>query len=290
MSDNARIPAHVAIIMDGNGRWAKARGLSRSLGHQQGVETVKRITEEAVRLGVKYLTLYTFSTENWQRPADEVASLMALILDSLEEEIFMRNDVRFRVIGDTGRLPGVVRERLSQCEVRTAGNAKMTMTVALSYSSRWEITEACRQVVAEAVREVAEAIGRQESSLGGPAEPGRRLEAPVSRTGGTVSRPRTPAGIAEETIRRFAVTEETIGRHLATSFMPDPDLLIRTGGELRLSNYLLWQCAYSELYFCDTYWPDFDEEAFRTAIAEYQKRQRRYGQTGEQVEQQARNI
>lgn len=262
MLDKARIPAHVAIIMDGNGRWAKARGLSRSLGHQQGVETVKRITEEAVRLGVKYLTLYTFSTENWNRPSDEIAALMALILDSLEEEIFMRNGVRFRVIGDTGRLPGIVQERLSQCECRTAGNDKMTMVVALSYSSRWEITEACRQVVAETVREL----------------------------GKTISRTENPVGVLEETISRLDITEETIGKHLATSFMPDPDLLIRTGGELRLSNYLLWQCAYSELYFCDTYWPDFDEEAFRKAIEEYQKRQRRYGLTGEQVEQQDRNI
>ena len=235
MIDKERIPAHVAIIMDGNGRWAKARGLSRSMGHQQGVETVKRITEEATRLGVKYLTLYTFSTENWKRPTDEVAALMALILDSLEEEIFMKNNVRFRVIGDRVRLPEVVRERLAQCEAHTVSNSSMTMVVALSYSSRWEVTDAVRRIVAE--------------------------------------------GIAPE-----AITEETIQQHLATSFMPDPDLLIRTGGELRLSNYLLWQCAYSELYFCDTYWPDFDEEQFRNAIAEYQTRQRRYGLTGEQVE------
>lgn len=235
MIDKERIPAHVAIIMDGNGRWAKARGLSRSMGHQQGVETVKRITEEATRLGVKYLTLYTFSTENWKRPTDEVAALMALILDSLEEEIFMKNNVRFRVIGDRVRLPEVVRERLAQCEAHTASNSSMTMVVALSYSSRWEVTDAVRRIVAE--------------------------------------------GIAPE-----AITEETIQQHLATSFMPDPDLLIRTGGEQRLSNYLLWQCAYSELYFCDTYWPDFDEEQFRNAIAEYQTRQRRYGLTGEQVE------
>ncbi len=241
MLDELRIPAHVAIIMDGNGRWAKARGLSRSLGHQQGVETVKRITEEAARIGVKFLTLYTFSTENWKRPTDEVAALMALILDSLEEEIFMKNNVRFRVIGDTARLPQPVRERLDLCETRTAANNKMTMVIAVSYSARWEITEATRRIMAE--------------------------------------------GIAPE-----AITEETMAQHLATSFMPDPDLLIRTGGELRLSNYLLWQCAYSELYFCNTYWPDFDEAHFRQAIAEYQKRQRRYGLTGEQVEEMPKTI
>ncbi|HIU88671.1 MAG TPA: isoprenyl transferase [Candidatus Caccomonas pullistercoris] len=245
MLDKAHIPAHVAIIMDGNGRWAKARGLSRSMGHQQGVETVKRITEEATRLGIKYLTLYTFSTENWRRPADEIAALMALILDSLEEEIFMRNNVRFRVIGDTGRLPAPVRERLSLCEKRTAANDRMTMVVALSYSSRWELTEACRSIASETVKAMEK------------------------------------TGSAPE------ITEATIESHLTTSFMPDPDLLIRTGGELRLSNYLLWQCAYTELYFCDTYWPDFDEEAFRAAIEEYQHRQRRYGQTGDQVEQQS---
>lgn len=237
--DMQRIPTHIAIIMDGNGRWAKAKGLPRSAGHQQGVETVKRITEEATRLGVKYLTLYTFSTENWNRPSDEVATLMALILDSLEEEIFMKNNVRFRVIGDRERLPQAVKERLKLCETNTKNNTKMTMVVALSYSSRWEITRAVRRISADA------AAGK---------------------------------------LKQEDISEETVEKYLETSFMPDPELLIRTGGELRLSNYLLWQCAYAELYFCDTYWPDFNEADFQQAIAQYQHRQRRFGKTGEQIE------
>lgn len=236
--DMERIPRHIAVIMDGNGRWAKAKGLPRTAGHQQGVETVKKITEEATRLGVEYLTLYTFSTENWNRPEPEVAALMGLILDHLEDEIFMKNNVRFRVIGDMERIPEQVRVRLHECMERTKKNEKMTMVIALSYSSRWELTHAMRQL-AEKVKN---------GSL-------------------------QPTGI----------TEESIQECLATSFMPDPDLLIRTGGELRISNYLLWQCAYSEFYFCDTYWPDFDEEELRKAIADYQSRERRFGKTGEQV-------
>lgn len=228
------IPQHIAIIMDGNGRWATERGKERSFGHQAGVETVRRITSECTRLGVKYLTLYTFSTENWNRPADEISALMGLVLSSLEDEIFMKNNVRFRVIGDMKRLPDDVQQKLRETEEHTAKNDAMTMVVALSYSSRWEITEAVRQLVAEGAEEV---------------------------------------------------TEETVSKHLQTCFMPDPDLLIRTGGELRISNYLLWQIAYSELYFCDTYWPDFDEAELHKAIESYQKRQRRFGKTEAQVEE-----
>jgi undecaprenyl diphosphate synthase len=239
--------------MDGNGRWANERGKERSYGHQAGVEAVRRITSECTRLGVKYLTLYTFSTENWGRPADEVAALMGLVLSSLEDEIFMKNNVRFRVIGDTKRLPDAVQQKLRETEEHTAQNDAMTMVVALSYSSRWEITEAVRQIVAE-VRE--------------------RFDNPMEALKNFVD-----GGIWPQDI-----TEETISRHLATNFMPDPDLLIRTGGELRISNYLLWQIAYSELYFCDTYWPDFDEAALHKAIESYQKRQRRFGKTEEQVE------
>ncbi len=227
------IPQHIAIIMDGNGRWANERGKERSYGHQAGVEAVRRITSECTRLGVKYLTLYTFSTENWGRPADEVAALMGLVLSSLEDEIFMKNNVRFRVIGDVKRLPDAVQQKLRETEEHTAQNDAMTMVVALSYSSRWEITEAVKQIVSE---------GQQD------------------------------------------ITEETISQHLTTNFMPDPDLLIRTGGELRISNYLLWQIAYSELYFCDTYWPDFDEAELHKAIESYQQRQRRFGKTEAQVE------
>ena len=236
--DTGRVPAHVAIIMDGNGRWAKAKGLPRTAGHQQGVETVRKITEEAVRLGVKYLTLYTFSTENWNRPAAEIAALMGLVLDHLEDVIFMKNNVRFRMIGDMSRIPDVVRQRLEECMQRTAGNDKMTMVIALSYSSRWELVNAMRQMAAEV--------------QSGRLEPEQ-------------------------------ITEKTVQAHLMTSFMPDPDLLIRTGGEFRISNYLLWQCAYTEFYFCDTYWPDFNEQDFRKAIADYQSRERRFGQTSEQV-------
>jgi len=236
--DKTRIPAHIAIIMDGNGRWAKARGLSRSMGHQQGVVAVREITTACSNLGVKFLTLYTFSTENWNRPADEVAALMSLILTSLEEELFMKNNVRMRLIGDISRLPEKVRQTIVGLEKRTAENSGMTMVIALSYSSRWEITDTVRRMTEDA------AAGRLDPAT---------------------------------------VTEDTISSRLSTSFMPDPDLLIRTGGEVRLSNYLLWQCAYTELYFCETFWPDFHEEDLHKAIAWYQNRERRYGKTSEQL-------
>ena len=237
--DINNIPQHIAVIMDGNGRWATERGKERSYGHQAGVETVRRITSECTRLGVKYLTLYTFSTENWNRPADEIAALMGLVLTSLEDEIFMKNNVRFRVIGDIGRLPEAVQVKLQETMDHTAGNSAMTMVVALSYSSRWEITEAMRRI--------AEKVENGELKSGD-------------------------------------ITEDVVSANMNTAFMPDPDLLIRTGGELRISNYLLWQIAYSELYFCDTYWPDFSEEDLRKAIASYQHRQRRFGKTETQVE------
>lgn len=242
--DMSRIPEHIAIIMDGNGRWAMERGKERSFGHQAGVDTVRRITSECTRLGVKYLTLYTFSTENWNRPADEVAALMGLVLTSLEDEIFMKNNVRFRVIGDIGRLPKPVQEKLQEIMEHTAKNDAMTMVVALSYSSRWEIMEAMRRSLKDAMADGMKSYDE----------------------------------IAGE------LTEENFAKHLETNFMPDPDLLIRTGGELRISNYLLWQIAYSELYFCDTYWPDFMEEDLQKAIADYQNRQRRFGKTEAQVE------
>ena len=235
-----RIPQHIAIIMDGNGRWATERGKERSYGHQAGVESVRRITSECTRLGVKYLTLYTFSTENWNRPADEVAALMGLVLTALEDELFMKNDVRFQVIGDIDRLPEEVQKKLQETIDHTADNKAMTMVIALSYSSRWEITKAVKEI----------------STL-----------------------------VAEGKAKADDINEDFISKHLVTSFMPDPDLLIRTGGELRISNYLLWQIAYSELYFCNTYWPDFAEADLHKAIASYQSRQRRFGKTEEQVEQ-----
>ena len=237
--DNNNIPHHIAIIMDGNGRWAAERGKERSYGHQAGVETVRRITAECTKLGVEYLTLYTFSTENWNRPSQEVAALMGLVLSSLEDEIFMKNNVRFRVIGDMARLPKEVQAKLEETMEHTANNSAMTMVVALSYSSRWEITDTMRHLAEE---------------------------------------------VKDGLLRPEDITEESISRRLATAFMPDPDLLIRTGGELRISNYLLWQIAYTELYFCDTYWPDFNEEDLHKAIASYQRRQRRFGKTEAQVE------
>lgn len=234
-----RIPRHIAIIMDGNGRWASERGRERSFGHQAGVDTVRRITSECTRLGVKYLTLYTFSTENWSRPEDEVSALMGLVLSSLEDEIFMKNDVRFQVVGEMERLPKPVQDKLRETMEHTAQNSAMTMVVALSYSARWEITKA--------VRDIARSVRDGEMNVDD-------------------------------------ITEEAVGRYMATNFMPDPELLIRTGGELRISNFLLWQIAYSELYFCDTFWPDFGEEDLREAIANYQKRQRRFGKTEAQAE------
>ena len=243
--DMTRIPQHIAIIMDGNGRWAAERGKARSYGHKAGVDAVRCITSECTRLGVKFLTLYTLSTENWSRPADEISALMGLVLTSLEDEIFMKNNVRFRVIGDIKRLPDDVQHKLHETEEHTAKNDTMTMVVALSYSARWEITQAVKRIISE------------RDPILHPTK--RRIE-------------------------EFDITEETISAHLETNFMPDPDLLIRTGGEVRISNYLLWQIAYSELYFCDTYWPDFNEEELHRAIASYQSRQRRFGKTEAQVE------
>ena len=246
-TEKNHIPRHIAIIMDGNGRWAVERGQDRTYGHQAGVDTVRRITSECVRLGVEYLTLYTFSTENWNRPADEVATLMGLVLTALEDEIFMKNNVRFRVIGDIGRLPESVQKKLQDTMEHTAGNTAMTMIVALSYSARWEITKAAKEIARKAVREYIQAPTLGQQYLDG-------------------------------------ITEQTVSDEMETYFMPDPDLLIRTGGELRISNYLLWQIANTELYFTETYWPDFDENELHKAIESYQNRQRRYGKTGQQVE------
>ena len=239
--DITRVPRHVAIIMDGNGRWAQAQGKERTYGHQEGAERVHDIMTAAVNLGIEYLTLYTFSTENWNRPESEIAALMALLLKHLEEELFMKKNARFRVIGDTQRLPKIVQEACGYLEERTKQNTDTCMVLALSYSSRWEITHA--------VQQIADKVQKGE-------------------------------------LQSEDISEESIQEHLATSFMPDPELMIRTGGEERLSNYLLWQCAYSEFYFTDTFWPDFKEEDLCKAIVDYQSRQRRFGKTGEQVTEQ----
>lgn len=237
--DKTRIPEHIAIIMDGNGRWAMKQGKPRTAGHAAGVDTVRTITSECSRLGVKYLTLYTFSTENWNRPDDEISAIMQLIIDFLEMELFSKNNVRFLAVGDREILSPAVREKIEYMERITEKYDGLTMVVALSYSSRWELTKATREIA----QKVKDGVLNPED-----------------------------------------INEQVINDHLVTSFMPDPELLIRTGGEERISNYLLWQIAYSELYFCDTYWPDFVEEDLYKAIADYQSRQRRFGKTEEQVE------
>lgn len=236
--DMERVPQHIAIIMDGNGRWAQLRGKERQEGHQAGAAAVRQLVEDALKLGVKYLTLYTFSTENWKRPIAEVAALMALLFESVEEELFVKHNVAFRIIGDMSKLPDNVRDRLNGCVERTAKNDSMTLVLALSYSSKWELTEAVRSIASKVK------VGSMD--------------------------------LAE-------ITDEIIGNELTTSFMPDPDLLIRTGKEQRLSNFLLWQLAYAEFYFTEVLWPDFNKEELCKAIYEYQSRQRRYGLTGEQV-------
>ena len=235
-----RMPSHVAIIMDGNGRWAQARGYERSAGHVEGVTTVRRITEEASALGIKYLTLYTFSTENWQRPQAEVDALMTLIVTAIERETpdLIKNNVRLTTIGDLDRMPLFAAERMRKCIADTSHCTGLTLVLALSYSSRWEIVKATRELARAA---------------------------------------------AEGKINAADIDEAMFASHLETASMPDPDLLIRTGGDMRVSNYLLYQIAYTELIVTPTYWPDYSREDFRNDIAAYQHRQRRFGKTGEQV-------
>ena len=219
--DLTRVPQHIAIIMDGNGRWAKERGMKRQEGHVAGTQALNDILKPVRDLGIKYLTVYAFSTENWNRPEEEVNALMALLYEKLDVNIFMENNVRFRVIGDIGRLPKFVQDVVNNCLEQTSNNTSGTLTVALSYSSKWELVEATKKIA-------------------------RRVQ--------------------EGTLNVEDINDKTINESLNASFLPDPELLIRTGGEFRLSNYLLWQCAYSELYFTDTYWPDFDEEELCKAI------------------------
>lgn len=237
---NGKLPRHVAIIMDGNGRWAQARGLDRSEGHVEGVKTVRRITEAASEVGIEYLTLYTFSTENWNRPKDEVDALMHLIVVAIERETpdLIKNNVRLTMIGDAGRMPDHARTRLEKCMADTAHCTGLTLVLAISYSSRWEIIQACRRLAADSV------AGR---------------------------------------INPSEIDAAMFSASLSTAGMPDPDLLIRTGGDMRVSNFLLWQIAYSEIYVTQTYWPDFSTEDFNAAIEAYSRRQRRFGLTGEQI-------
>ena len=238
--DATHLPVHIAIIMDGNGRWAKFRGLERTEGHVAGVESVRKVTECAARLGVKYLTLYAFSTENWNRPREEVDALLHLIVMSLRKEVphLKENNVSLRVIGDIDRMPAHTRECLEKSIEETSVCDGTVLNLALSYSSRWEIVEAARSLARQA---------------------------------------------AEGALSPADIDEETLSCAMTTAGIPDPDLLIRTGGDTRISNFLLYQIAYTELIFNQTFWPDYSREDFRNNIAEFQRRQRRFGLTGEQI-------
>lgn len=238
--DKNRLPQHVAIIMDGNGRWAKAKGMDRSFGHQEGVVSVRKVVEAATALGLKYLTMYTFSTENWNRPEPEVQALMSLLVSAIHRETpdLMKNNVRLMAIGNLDRLPADAYATLAECISRTSVNTGTTLVLALSYSSRWELVEAAKQLAREAL---------------------------------------------EKKINPNDITEAMVAARLTTRGIPDPDLLIRTGGEQRVSNFLLWQMSYAEFFFTDVYWPDFREEELYGAILYYQQRERRFGKTSEQL-------
>jgi undecaprenyl diphosphate synthase len=238
--NTAKLPSHVAIIMDGNGRWARQRNLDRIFGHQQGVNAVRNVIEAASELNIQFLTLYAFSTENWGRPNEEVSALMGIMIDSLnkETETLIKNNISLKTIGDVERLADDVRERLFETIRLTSVCTGLNLIVALSYSSRWEITEAARRISAEVIK--------------GNLEPD-------------------------------AINEGDFEKFLTTYGIPDPELMIRTSGELRISNFLLWQLAYTELYFTEKLWPDFGKEDFYTAIIDFQKRERRFGKTSEQV-------
>ncbi len=239
--DLQRVPRHIAIIMDGNGRWAKERNLDRSQGHRKGLDVVHEITNDAADLGVECLTLYAFSTENWNRPQEEVDALMALVVFGIERETpgMIENGVRLSVIGDISRMPDDVQQRLKKCIEETAGGNRITLNLALSYSARWEITHAAQILAQKAV---------------------------------------------SGEIKPQDIDDKLLASHLTTAHLSDPDLLIRTGGELRISNFLLWQLSYAEFYFTDEYWPDFNKESLCRAIIDYQSRERRFGKTSEQVQ------
>jgi undecaprenyl diphosphate synthase len=238
--DLKKLPAHIAIIMDGNGRWAEEKGHDRLFGHLHGVESVRDIVEGAAELGVEYLTLYAFSTENWDRPAYEVTGLMELLVDTIRKEVptLNKNNIRLHVIGDIGMLPENARRELAEAIAETSANNGLNLIMALSYSSRWEIVDAVKKIAADvAAKKLA------------------------------------PGDISQDVLRNY----------LSTADFPDPELMIRTSGEFRISNFLLYQLAYAELYFTNTRWPDFRKENLYEAILDYQGRQRRFGKTGEQI-------
>ncbi|HEX9179611.1 MAG TPA: polyprenyl diphosphate synthase [Burkholderiales bacterium] len=235
--ETGSVPRHIAIIMDGNGRWAKNRFLPRVAGHRRGVETVREVVRACADLGVEYLTLFAFSSENWRRPAEEVSFLMQLFMRALQQEVtrLHENGIRLRVIGDLGRFDTELVALIRQGEERTAGNTRLTLSIAANYGGRWDILQAAHRMLAQ--------------------------------------RPELAAGFGEE----------DLAPHLSMSYAPEPDLFIRTGGEQRISNFLLWQLAYTELYFTGTLWPDFDSRALTQALESYRRRERRFGRTSEQL-------
>jgi undecaprenyl diphosphate synthase len=239
--DKSRIPQHVAVIMDGNGRWAKKKGALRIFGHQNAVKSVRDTIEASAELGVKYITLYAFSTENWSRPKEEVNALMELLVSSLRSEVneLHKNNIRLTTIGNMADLPEICQRQISESKEITAKNTGLTLVLALSYSGRWEIIEAIKKISEDSKK------GLIESS---------------------------------------EINEELIGSYLSTKDIPDPELLIRTSGEMRISNFLLWQIAYSEIYITEVLWPDFRKKHFYEAILDYQKRERRFGKTSEQID------
>ena len=240
MIDPSKLPRHVAVIMDGNGRWAEMRGKPRIFGHRHGVLAVREITEAAAESGIEWLTLYAFSTENWKRPRVEVNALMKLLVETMRKEIesLNENNIRLLSIGDLSKLPRSTHKALMEGIAKTQTNTKMNLVLALNYSSRWELTEAAKKIAVDV------AAGKLD-----PAD----------------------------------ISEDVFGTYLATAGIPDPELMIRTSGEMRISNYLLWQLAYSELYFTDIHWPDFKKDHFFAALVDYQKRERRFGKTGDQI-------
>ncbi|NDV94676.1 isoprenyl transferase [Dysgonomonas sp. 521] len=238
--DKSRIPQHIAVIMDGNGRWAKRQNLDRSFGHKEGIVAVRRAIEAAAKAQISYITLYTFSTENWKRPEEEVKALMALMIQAVASETpdLIKNNIRVKVIGEIDRLPDDTKKALDLCLEQTSICTGTTVILALSYSSKWEITEAMREIAAD---------------------------------------------VKSGKINIDDIEESLIPQYLSTKGIPDPDILIRTGGELRISNFLLWQIAYSELYFTDELWPEFNEDSLYKAVLDFQNRERRFGKTSEQV-------
>ena len=245
--NKTKTPSHIAIIMDGNGRWAKERGLDRARGHQEGVVAVRKVVEAASQVGVNFLTIYAFSTENWKRPEDEVHALMELMVHAIVNETpdLIEKGVRLLIIGDYDRLPDKTRAALDKCIEQTASGKKITLILALSYSSKWEIGRAIKNIIHD---------------------------------------------VQCKKLYTDEFNEETLSDYLTTKGIPNPDLLIRTGGEKRISNFLLWQLAYSELYFTDTYWPDFREQHLFEAISDFQCRERRFGKTSEQIEEEQGTI